>query len=161
MFQEEYRSPTGEIFDRQIVRHNGAVAVVPLHADGTVTLIRQYRPSLDRRILEVPAGLLDKPGESPVDAAHRELREEAGFTAASMRVLCSYVGVPGLADENVTVYLAEGLVFVGTSADGPEEQDITFETIRLDDAPAMIASGEIIDGKTSLGLLMAPFLLRQ
>ncbi len=152
---EVYESPEGDRFDRQIVRHNGAVAVVPLHEDGTVTLIRQYRPSVDRRLLEIPAGLLDVPGESRTDAARRELREEAGYTAGSIVELCDYVPAPGLADERVTIFLARELTFVGAELMGAEEEDITYERVPLAGCHAMIAAGFIIDGKTSLGLLMA------
>lgn len=155
LMNEMFEAPDGEQFDRQIVRHHGAVAVVPLHDDGTVTLIRQYRPSVDRRILEIPAGLLDVPGESRPDAAHRELREETGFSAASLIPLCEYVPVPGLADELVTIFLARGLTFVGTDLMGAEEQEITYERVPLTDCYAMVAAGSIVDGKTSLGLLMA------
>lgn len=154
LMQEEYQSPTGELFDRQIVRHNGAVAVVPLHDDGTVTLIRQYRPALDSRILEIPAGLLDKPGESRIDAAARELREETGFVAESLLWVCDLTPAPGLADERISVYVATGLQFEGVEADGPEEVDITFERVPLSDVVGMISRGEIVDGKTVAGLLM-------
>ena len=155
LHDEVYESPDGERFDRQIVRHSGAVAVVPLHEDGTVTLIRQYRPSVGRRLLEIPAGLLDVPGELHLEAARRELREEAGYTAGSMLELCACVPAPGLADERVTIFLAKELTFVGTELKGAEEQDITYERVPLAACHAMIAAGSIIDAKTSLALLMA------
>ena len=155
LLDEVYESPAGDRFDRQIVRHSGAVAVVPLHQDGTVTLIRQYRPSVGRRLLEIPAGLLDVPGELHLDAARRELREEAGYTAGSMEELCACVPAPGLADERVMIFLARELTFVGTELIGAEEQDITYERVPLAACHAMIAEGSIIDAKTSLGLLMA------
>ncbi len=154
LMHEEYEAPTGELFDRQIVRHNGAVAVVPLHEDRTVTLIRQYRPALHERILEIPAGLLDKPGESRIDAAARELREETGFVADSIQWVCDLTPAPGLADERISVYVATGLTFEGLEADGPEEVDITFEQVQLSDVMGMISRGEIVDGKTVAGLLM-------
>lgn len=155
LVDEVFESPDGEKFDRQIIRHNGAVAVVPLHDDGTVTLIRQYRPSIDRRILEIPAGLLDVAGESRRDAAHRELREETGYSAGSLIQLCDYVPAPGLADELVTIFLARDLKFVGTELMGAEERDITYERVPLSDGYAMVADRSIVDGKTALGLLMA------
>jgi 8-oxo-dGTP pyrophosphatase MutT (NUDIX family) len=155
LVHEVFEAPDGEQFDRQIVRHNGAVAVVPVHEDRTVTLIRQYRASIDQRILEIPAGLLDVPGESRTEAARRELREETGYTAASLSELCDYVPAPGLADERVTIFLARDLTFVGAELMGAEEQDISYERIPLADCHAMIVSGAIIDGKTCLGLLMA------
>ena len=155
LIDEVYEAPDGAQFDRQIIRHNGAVAVVPLHEDGTVTLIRQYRPAIDQRILEIPAGLLDVPGESRVEAAHRELREETGYTAASMEKLCDFVPAPGLADELVTIFLARGLTFVGAELIGAEEQDITYERVTVAEAHARVVEGSIVDGKTALGLLMA------
>ena len=155
LIDEVYEAPDGAQFDRQIIRHNGAVAIVPLHEDGTVTLIRQYRPAVDQRILEIPAGLLDVPGESRKEAAHRELREETGYTAASMEKLCDFVPAPGLADELVTIFLARELTFVGAELIGAEEQDITYERVTLAEAHARVVDGSIVDGKTALGLLLA------
>lgn len=153
LFDETYSSPTGELFDRQIVRNNGAVAVVALHDDRTVTLIRQYRPAVGRAIVEIPAGLLDRPGEVAIDAAHRELREEVGLVAASMRHIGTCYPAPGMTDERIDIYLAEGLTSVETEADGPEEEALVIERVSVDAALAMVASGEIVDGKTQIGLL--------
>jgi 8-oxo-dGDP phosphatase len=154
LVDETYEAPTGEHFDRQIVRNNGAVAVVPLHDDNTITLIRQFRPALGARIIEIPAGLLDKPGEVSIDGALRELREEVGLTAERIELLGACAPAPGMTDERITIYLARGLAFVGQEVDGPEEEDIEILRMPLDDALAMVLSGEIIDGKTQLGVLL-------
>lgn len=151
---EVFSSPEGERFDRQFVRHGGAVAVVPLHDDGSVTLIRQYRPAVDRRLLEIPAGLLDHDGESLPDAAARELQEEVGLRASAITPLLGYLPAPGMTDEHVTLFVATGLVEVAPDRQGPEEDDLEVIRLPLTDAVAMVRAGEIADGKTALGLLL-------
>jgi 8-oxo-dGTP pyrophosphatase MutT (NUDIX family) len=146
---ETFESPTGETFRRQIVRHNGAVAVVPLHDDGTVTVISQFRASVMDRLLEIPAGMLDRPGEPLEEAARRELREEVGLLCGRLDHLCTYVPAPGMTDERVTIFVARDLTVVDTERHGPEEHDMVMRRVRLSDALAMIEAGEIIDGKTA------------
>lgn len=158
--QEIFESPTGALFDRQIVRHNGAVAVVPLHDDQTVTLIFQYRPALGVRLFELPAGLCDRVGEPKDEAARRELQEEVGLAAARLDLIGDCTPAPGLTDERVTIFLARDLTEIASTADGPEEDDIVVHRIALSDALAMIDRGEIFDGKTVIGLLRAERLLR-
>lgn len=158
--QEIFKSPTGESFDRQIVRHNGAVAVVPLHEDLTVTLIYQFRPALGLRLYELPAGLLDRKGEPKPDAARRELQEEVGLAAETLDLIGDCTPAPGLTDERVTIYLARGLTDIGATADGPEEDDLVVHRIAMNEALAMIDRGEIIDGKTVIGLLRTERFLR-
>lgn len=146
---DTFESPNGETFRRQIVRHNGAVAVVPLHDDGTVTVVRQFRASLMDRLLEIPAGLLDRPGEPLGEAARRELREEVGLLCGRLDHLCTYVPAPGMTDERVTIFVARELTVVETERQGPEEHDMVVSRVRLSDVLAMIEAGEIIDGKTA------------
>ena len=146
---ETFESPNGVAFRRQIVRHNGAVAVVPLHDDGTITVISQFRASVMDRLLEIPAGLLDRPGEPLDDAARRELREEVGLVCGRLDHLCTSVPAPGMTDERVTIFVARDLTVVDTERHGPEEHDIVVSRVRLSDALAMIEAGEIIDGKTA------------
>lgn len=146
---EAFESPNGEMFRRQIVRHNGAVAVVPLHDDGTVTVVSQFRASVMERLLEIPAGMLDRPGEPLDEAARRELREEVGLLCGRLDHLCTYVPAPGMTDERVTIFVARDLTAVATERHGPEEHDMVASRVRLSDALAMIEAGEIIDGKTA------------
>jgi 8-oxo-dGDP phosphatase len=158
--QEIFESPKGERFDRQIVRHNGAVAVVALHDDATVTLVYQYRPALGLRVFEIPAGLCDRKEEPRADAARRELQEEVGLAAATLDLLGDCTPAPGLTDERVTIYLARGLTHIGATADGPEEDDLVVHRIALDEALDMVDRGDIIDGKTVIGLLRTERFLR-
>jgi 8-oxo-dGTP pyrophosphatase MutT (NUDIX family) len=148
-------SPNGEQFERQIVRHPGAVAVLPLHDDGTVTLVSQFRGSIGGNLIEIPAGLLDVPGEDLVTAAARELHEEVGLRAAKMEFLTTYHAAVGFADEALTLFVATGLTDIGSDLQGPEEAFLEVLRIPVEEAMAMIKRGEITDGKTVIALLLS------
>jgi len=128
--------------------------VVPLHEDGTVTLIRQYRPAVDRRLLEIPAGLLDHDGESLEEAARRELQEEVGLCAQRIDPLLGYLPAPGMTDEHVTLFVATGLSSVAADRQGPEEEDLEVVRLPLGEVVSLVRAGSIVDGKTALGLLL-------
>ena len=150
-----FEGPDGSTFQRDVVRNQEVVALVPLHDDGTVTVVRQYRGPIDRHLLEIPAGLCDVDGEAYEDAARRELAEETGLAADTLDLLASYFPAAGFSDQFVRLYLATGLTDVGDSRQGPEEEAMTVERIALDDVPAMIADGRLADSKTIIGLLAA------
>lgn len=149
---------TGEEFDRDVVRHPGAVAVVPVLGDGddrTVVLVRQFRTSLGRALLEIPAGLRDVDGEAPEDTARRELVEEAGYVAGRLDLLVELDTAPGFSDEVIPVYLATDLTATERQADGIEERSMTVEHHPLRSVGAMVAAGEVTDAKTVAGLWAA------
>jgi 8-oxo-dGTP pyrophosphatase MutT (NUDIX family) len=150
-----FRAPDGSEFERDIVHHPGAVAVLPLHEDGTVTLVRQFRAALDTDMLELPAGLRDVEGEDDATTAARELVEEAGLAADDLEVLATFHNSPGYCDESVAIYLATGLRPVADDRQGVEEQAMTIERLALDDALALVDAGEITDAKTVIGLSAA------
>jgi 8-oxo-dGDP phosphatase len=154
MVNAVFRSPSGETFDRDIVRHPGAVAVLPLHADGTVTLVSQFRGAVGMDLLEIPAGLLDHLGEDEPAAASRELREEVGLEASQLDLLISYHAAVGFTDERITIFVGTGLTDVGSDVQGPEEGHMSVHRIALSEARAMVADGRITDGKTVIALLM-------
>lgn len=149
-----YRTADGTEFEREIVRHPGAVAVVPLHDDGTVTLVRQFRAALDTDLLELPAGLRDVAGEPDLRTAQRELIEEAGLAADHLELLVNFHNSPGFCDESVGVFLATGLHQVADDRQGIEEQHMTIERLPLDQALTMIGDGRITDAKTIIGLTL-------
>lgn len=155
-----FEAPDGTHFDREIIRHPGAVGIVAVDGDDVV-LVRQYRPVFDGELLEIPAGTMDKAGEAPEATAVRELAEEAGATAASIEPLTSYWVAPGVSDERMRLFLATGLTFGASAHDGIEEQHMTIERVRLDAAPELVTSGEIVDAKTIVGLLLARMVLNR
>lgn len=136
----------------QIIRHPGGVAVLPLHADGTVTLIRQLRPAADAFMLELPAGRLGH-GEDPAQCGRRELAEETGLTAASLESLGFLHTSPGVFDEVVHLYLATGLT--QGEADPEVYEDIETMRLPLAEAVQMALDGRISDGKTITALFRA------
>lgn len=150
-----YRAPDGAEFARDVVRHVGAVAVLPLHDDGTVTLVRQYRAPIEQDLLEIPAGLRDVDDEPLETTAARELAEETGLAAERLSPLCSFHNAAGFSDEVVHVYLATGLRSVDTDLQGPEEQHMSIDRHDLDALVDMVVDGRITDAKTVIGVLLA------
>jgi 8-oxo-dGTP pyrophosphatase MutT (NUDIX family) len=147
--------PKGNPFDRFVIRHPGAVTIVPVHEDCTVTLVRQYRAAVDAMVLEIPAGTRDKDGESEEATARRELAEEAGLEAAHWERLIGTWNTPGVSDQHTSIFLATGLTEVQSRPDGIEEGYMTVERIRLADLDDLIADGTLKDETTVLGLIMA------
>ena len=100
--------PDGSTRLREIVEHAPGAAVVAVDADGQVLLVRQPRPAVGTRLLELPAGLVD-PGEEPIDTARRELQEETGFTAGHLELLAQFYTSPGFSTELLHIFVAAGL----------------------------------------------------
>ncbi|HUP69206.1 MAG TPA: NUDIX hydrolase [Acidimicrobiales bacterium] len=148
-------APDGTGFEREVVRHPGAVSVVPVLDDGMVILVRQYRSAVDRELLEIPAGKCDIAGEDRALTARRELEEEVGMRAGRLEHLCDFLNSPGFCDESSTIFLALDLEPCPTDTQGVEEEHMTIEHVALADVPALIASGAIVDSKTIIGLLLA------
>ena len=141
----------------QVVRHPGGVGVLPLHDDGTVTLIRQLRPSVATELLEIPAGRKN-PGEDPAECGRRELAEETGLVADSIVPLGAFYPSPGVFDEIIHLYLATGLSQGAAEPEFYEE----IETIRIPIEEALQMAGNddgIRDGKTIVALMRANRLL--
>lgn len=140
----------GTVRPREIVRHPGAVAIIPLVDEHHVCLIRNYRPSVNQVLIELPAGTLDS-GEEPQATAIRELAEETGYDAAQWDYLHAFYLSPGILDERMHLFLARGLS-AGTTAREPGEQIENF-VVRWEDAIAMVHDRHIHDAKTIVGLL--------
>jgi len=149
--------PNGSTGELELFRHPGASAVVPFLTDPRgddpqILLIKQYRYAADGYLYEIPAGRLDA-GEDPEKCAHRELREETGCTAKTMRHLYTMFTTPGFTDERIHIFLATDLV-QGEAAREADEF-LTVEPVKLSRALEMVKSGELKDGKTAVGILYA------
>lgn len=147
--------PGGATARREVIEHLGAVAIVALDGDGAVTLIHQYRHALGHRLWELPAGLIDHADEDPVDAARRELVEEAGLDATQWETLVDVAASPGFTDEVVRVFLARGLSDVDRTVLGDEEADLVVQKVALSEAVRMALTGELVNGATVAGVLAA------
>lgn len=157
----EYEAPDGTRFHRDVVRHPGAVCVVPVTEHGTVLLVRQYRGAVDRELLEIPAGTRDVEGEAPETTARRELEEEVGVRAGSVVRLGTMLNSPGFCDEETLLFLAQDLERSAPSRHGEEERYIEVVEVPLGDVDAMVTSGALVDGQTILGLLLARQVLER
>jgi 8-oxo-dGDP phosphatase len=145
----------GTRFERDIVRHPGAVAVVAVTDAGSLVLVEQYRAPVDRWILEIPAGTRDVEGEPAEETARRELAEEAGYQADRMDLLVEILNTPGFCDESTCLYLATGLSAVPPDRHGLEEQQISVVEVDLERFDAMVDDGSITDAQTILGVGLA------
>lgn len=146
---------------RQYVDHPGAAAVVALDEDGRMLLIQQYRHPIRHRDWEIPAGLLDVDGESPLETARRELAEEADLEAAEWEPLVSIFTTPGGNDEIVHLFLARGLSPAGAvHGREDEEADIVLEWVALEEVVAGILAGRLRNGIMTVGALAAAERLR-
>src|SRR5688500_15876079 len=150
--RETYVTSGGDMRSREIVRHPGAVVIVPLLDDGRVCLIRNWRVSVRQTLIELPAGTLEPP-EPPQAAAARELAEETGYSAARIELVHHFYPAPGILDEKMHLFLAGGLTPGSPRREAGEE--IENLLLPLDEAVALIFRGEIRDAKTLVGLLWA------
>ena len=147
---DEVELSNGQITLRDIVRHPGAVAIVPILDDGRVILIRQYRYAPNMMLLEIPAGTMEQ-GELPIQCAARELKEETGYEAEKLEYFMSCYMAPGYSDEIIRFFLARELTMVG---DNPEvDENITLEIHSLDEVHRLIKENIIEDAKTIIGIL--------
>jgi ADP-ribose pyrophosphatase len=143
--------PNGETIKRDVIRHPGAVVILPILADGRVVLIRNFRFALDETLWEVPAGTVE-PNEPLLECAKRELTEETGYTAAKWTSRGYIYASPGVLDEKLHLFFAEEL----TPGKQKLEADETIEPVilELDEAIRMVLAGEIKDAKTVTSLLL-------
>lgn len=150
VYKDQVTLDNGMNVTREVVRHMGAAAVVPLTENGEVILVRQYRYAVGREMLEIPAGLLE-PGESMESCAARETEEETGFKPMELTHLFDYYSSPGYCTECVGIFTARNLVPARQHLD-PDE-DVEVRILPLEEAVEKIRSGEIIDGKTVAALM--------
>lgn len=148
---EKVTLPNGVIKDREVIRHPGAAAMVPLLDDGNVVLVKQHRHAVNDYLWEIPAGTLE-PHEEPLACAGRELIEETGYEAKDFDKLTEILPAPGYTDEHIHIFLATGLTLGEQRLE--DDEILTVQPTPFDKAIEMIKTGEIQDAKTIVGLLL-------
>lgn len=141
--------PNGNTSVRELVYHNGAVAVLVIDESDKIVMVEQYRKAFESMSLEIPAGKLEK-GEEPVSSAERELAEETGYTAESLEKIFSFYGAPGFCSERVDVYVAKGLSAGEMNLD--EDEFLNVKRYSFDEAVALLDRGIITDAKTIMAI---------
>lgn len=159
VYKDTVELPNGKEASRELIRHIGAVAVVPLTDDGNVIVERQFRYPLGQVITEIPAGKLDSFDEDRLEAIKRELREETGYVADEWMELGDYHPAAAYTDERITLYLATGLHKGERELDEDEFLDVI--EVPLIDLVKDVAAGKITDGKTQVAILKTYLLLKE
>jgi 8-oxo-dGTP pyrophosphatase MutT (NUDIX family) len=153
--------PDGSVFEREIVRHPGAVAVVPVTESGSVLLVRQFRTPVGGALLEIPAGTRDVEGEPPEQTALRELAEEVGVKAGRIEELGRFWNSPGFCDEETILYLATELEACEPDRGGIEEQYLEVLEVPLDEVEGALARDGTFDMQTVVGVMLARRVLAE
>ena len=145
---------SGSVLKREYVLHPGAVAIIALNDQQEILLIKQYRHPVRERLWEIPAGLLDVPGEQKLDAAKRELMEETGYAAAAWEELTSFHTTPGGNNETITIFLAKDAKHIGHDLllEG-EEVDMETRWVALSEAVASVVRGEMRSPSAAVGIM--------
>jgi len=141
----------GRTSNREIVEHNGGVVILGVTPEGRIPMIRQYRKAAEQVMFELPAGKLEK-GEDPAEAALREMKEETGYTAGSVRLVASFYPTVGYSEEILHIYFAYDLEAGETDPD--ENESIDIEEYEPEALYKLIESGDMNDGKSMLALLL-------
>ena len=157
VFKDTVQLPNGHPATREVIRHVGAVGVIPVTDDGKVIIERQFRYPLNSVVTEIPAGKLDSFTEDRLSAAKRELEEETGYTAEEWISMGDYYPSPAYCDERITLYLAKGLHQGQRHLD--EDEFLNFEAVPLSDLVTDVMEGRITDGKTQVAVLKAARIL--
>lgn len=154
---DKVRMPSGNLAEREVVLHPGAVAVLALDGTSQVLMIRQYRHAVNKLLWEIPAGLRDVAGEPLLATAQRELLEEAGYRARDWRVLADYYSSPGFTTERLRIFLARDLELVPAAerdfVPEDEETQLVLAWLPLDEAVRKVLAGDLRSGPAAVGLL--------
>ena len=148
--------PNGKEATRELVDHPGGVGIIAVDENKNVFLVSQFRKPFNKVITEIPAGKLEY-GEDPFEAAKREFEEEIGYKAGKMISIGSYYSSPGFCNETIHLYLATELTEVGQHPD--EDEFLNILTKPLDEIYKDVLSGQVMDGKTAIAILIAKQLL--
>ena len=157
LFVDEVELPDGKKSVREVVRHPGAVCVIPIDENGDVIMIKQFRYPFEEVLYEIPAGKLEI-GEDPYEAAKRELEEETGVNASKIEYIGTMYTTVAILDEKIHMYLATGITYKAAHPD--EGEFLEVEKIPLSTLVNMVMDGKIPDSKTQIAILKAEKLLK-
>lgn len=157
VIKDTVKLPNGNLTFREVVRHVGAVCVIPVTDDNEVIIEHQYRYPPDEVLVEIPAGKLDSPDEDRLSAAQRELHEETGITADKWTVIGDFYPAAAYCDEFITMYLAQGLHFGEQDLD--DDEFLSVEKVPLKTLVDDVMDGRITDAKTQTAILKAARIL--
>jgi ADP-ribose pyrophosphatase len=156
LYTDTVQLPNGQTARREVVRHGGAVAIVPIDGEGNVILVRQYRHAAGRILLEIPAGTLNK-GEDPDLCAAREMQEETGYKPGKLQKIGGIFVAPGYTSEYIHLYLATDLSASRLTMD--DDEFIEAEALPIEEVVRRIRTGEIVDAKTISAVLLSRDIL--
>lgn len=155
--KDKVRVKSGKISYREIIEHNGGAVAVAITEENKVLLVRQYRKAMEKEMLELPAGKIKK-GEKPLETMSRELAEETGYFAENLTLIGKFNPSVGYTSETIYIFLATGLTKGATNFD--DDEDLELLEVDIKDAVGMVINGEITDGKTMAGVLLAPYYVK-
>ncbi|GAA0481628.1 ADP-ribose pyrophosphatase [Salinibacillus aidingensis] len=151
IFHEDVKLPNGKTSKREIVKHPGAVAVIPITKENKLVMVEQFRKPLERSLVEIPAGKLEK-GEDPEKSAIRELEEETGYRTPQLSHVTSFYTSPGFSDELIHIYLARELEKVENPASPDEDEFVELMECTLEEANRLVEEQRIFDAKTAYAI---------
>lgn len=151
---DEVSLPNGKTSKRELIEHPGAVAIVAITPENKLIMVEQYRKALERSIVEIPAGKLEK-GEAPEFTAMRELEEETGYTAEKLELIQTFSTSPGFADEVIHLFSAAGLTKSTSGAVLDDDEFVELLEVSIEEAEQMMADNRIYDAKTAFAVLWA------
>lgn len=154
MYHDKVELPNGKLANRDVVRHPGAVVIVPVLPDGSLVFVEQYRYPINQVLLELPAGKLD-PNEDPAKCAERELQEETGYHTQQLSYLGKMVTTPGFCDEVIYMYKAH--VVSASQATPDEDEFLNVKIIHHTNIGALVQNGTLYDSKTITALFFAGY----
>ncbi|WP_099158431.1 NUDIX hydrolase [Virgibacillus ndiopensis] len=149
---DEVTLPNGKTSTREIIKHPGAVAVIPITNDKKIVFVEQYRKPLEKSLVEIPAGKLED-GEEPEITAVRELEEETGYTTSNLTLVTSFYTSPGFADELIYIYMTDQLEPLEEQVAGDDDEFVELLELTLDEAKRYVKEQRIHDAKTNYAIM--------
>lgn len=144
--------PNGSSSKRELIKHSGAVGIIPITKENKIVFVEQYRKPLEKSLLEIPAGKLE-PGEQPEVTAVRELEEETGYTTTKLSFVTSFYTSPGFANEIMYIYYTDNLKFIDNPPSGDDDEFVELIELTLEEAKAYVDKHHIQDAKTNYAIL--------